>query len=545
LDTTPSPVEEVASSDATLPREEVASSDATRPASSDAGLLIRLDTNSSSSTPITHHASRITHHACRALRTAAHLAFAALVVLTLTTPSWRYGPFAWWPLLQFPELAGGPVKFGTLNLLPAVLLLSWLAGRWLHRSEKWQWGRPAVTLPLLGLTLLGLATLDPVLDRRTFIQGGGLALAWLVYLFALNERPNLTWPLIFIALVQGVVAIAQFYKQGDVGLIELGELPLDPAYYGVTVLWARDQPWLRAYGLTAHPNLLGAIMAAILLLLLPAFGRARGWRLAGLIIGFSAGLLALATSFSRAAGLAFIVGAAVWLILHFELWRFDRSWPTLKSKIQNPKYLLPFLAALLFLFLYRDLVLSRFLALNTPIEAESLNRRVADSEIAWELIQDHPWRGVGLGYYTDAAVLLHPEARRVHNVPLFVTAELGILGGLFWLWLALAPFLRRRNSGELRGTQEKSQIPNPKSQEGGTQGNSEELKGTQERSSEFPRVPTSSHEFPSAIAPWLAMLVIGFFDTTLWLTSNWQTAVLFALLAANLSRPVVFRDHES
>jgi hypothetical protein len=32
------------------------------------------------------------------------------------------------------------------------------------------------------------------------------------------------------------------------------------------------------------------------------------------------------------------------------------------------------------------------------------------------------------------------------------------------------------------------------------------------------------------------MLVIGLFDTTLWLTSNWQTAVLFGLLAANLMR---------
>jgi hypothetical protein len=483
LNTTSSPAEEIASEDATLPHEEIA--------------------------PVTHHASRITYHACLALQTIAHLSFAALVVLTLTTPSWRYGPFAWWPLLQFPELAGGPVKFGALNLLPAVLLLSWLAGRFLGTPPKWQWGRPAVTLPLLGLTLLGLSTLDPVLDRRTFIQGGGLALAWLVYLFALNERSNLTWPLILIALVQGMVAVAQFYKQGDVGLIELGELPLDPAYYGVTVLWARDQPWLRAYGLTAHPNLLGAIMAAVLLLLLPAFGRSRGWRLVGLTMGFSAGLLALATSFSRAAGLAFMIGAFVWLILHFELWRVERSWPTLKSKIQNPKYLLPFLAALLFLFLYRDLVLSRFLALNTPIEAESLNRRVADSEIAWELIQAHSWRGVGLGYYTDAAVLLHPEARRVHNVLLFVTAELGIFGGLFWLWLAFGPFLGSRNSGELRGTQEESS------------------------------------RFASAIAPWLAVLVIGFFDTTLWLTSNWQTAVLFALLVANLTRPVVLRNKEN
>jgi hypothetical protein len=533
LDTTPSPHEEIIFEDATLPHEEVASSDATRPASEDAGLLRGLDSNRSSNADITHQVSRITFRAylVLALRTIAHLSFAALVVLTLTTPSWRYGPFAWWPLVQFPELAGGPVKFGVLNLLPAVLLFSWFAGRLLRPPTQWHWGRLTITLPLLGLTLLGLSTLDPVVDRRTFIQGGGLVLAWLVYLFALNERPNLKWPLILIAIVQGLIAVAQFYKQGDVGLVELGELPLDPAYYGVTVLWARDQPWLRAYGLTAHPNLLGAIMAAILLLLLPAFRQARGWPQVGLLAGFSAGLLALATSFSRAAGLAFIIGALVWFTLHFELWRFGRSWPTLKSKIRNPKYLLPFLAALLFLFIYRDLVLSRFLALNTPIEAESLNRRVADTEIAWELISDHPWRGVGLGYYTDAAVLLHADARRVHNVPLFVTAEVGILGGVFWLWLAMGPFLRGRDS---RGT--------------GTQGNSAELSGTQEEPSEFLRVPAlglaraSSHEFASVIAPWLAMLVIGFFDTTLWLTSNWQTAVLFALLAANLTRPVVFQQ---
>ena len=36
------------------------------------------------------------------------------------------------------------------------------------------------------------------------------------------------------------------------------------------------------------------------------------------------------------------------------------------------------------------------------------------------------------------------------------------------------------------------------------------------------------------ISPWVAMLVVNTFDTTLWLSGNWQTAILFALLAANI-----------
>jgi len=34
------------------------------------------------------------------------------------------------------------------------------------------------------------------------------------------------------------------------------------------------------------------------------------------------------------------------------------------------------------------------------------------------------------------------------------------------------------------------------------------------------------------LAPWVAMLVINTFDTTLWLSGNWQTSFLFALVAA-------------
>ena len=36
---------------------------------------------------------------------------------------------------------------------------------------------------------------------------------------------------------------------------------------------------------------------------------------------------------------------------------------------------------------------------------------------------------------------------------------------------------------------------------------------------------------------WLAMVVVGLFDVSLWMTASWRAAVLFAMLAAHVSWP--------
>ncbi len=428
----------------------------------------------------------------KGLNTAAHLSFALLLFLILTTPSWRYGPFSWLPLFQFNELAGGPVQLGILNLLPLIAAVCWLLKRWLSQQGSsdnltpWRWGNRNTSWPLLGLTILGLISLASAPARLQFIQIGGLILAWFVYLFSLNERPNLQPTLAAIVLVQGTVAIAQFLQQSDLGLVWLGELPLDPIYQGVSVIFARDHPWLRAYGLTAHPNLLGAILTTLLLMLLPTIVRSQSWLRMVWFAVFMIGLVGLILTFSRGAGLAFFGGLLTWLMLRD--WRHRSTSQIVDSQRQIGKYLkfiFPLLLLVPLLLFYSDLFLSRLTNLDTPSEAQSLNQRVEDAEIALQLIIEHPLTGVGLGSYTDVAKTVDPQAARVHNVLLLVTAELGFPGLLLLLWLLLSPFRVK----PLR---------------------------------------------PAAIAPWIAMLVIGLFDTTLWLTSNWQTAVLFGLLAANL-----------
>lgn len=422
--------------------------------------------------------------------------FTLFLVLSLTTPSWRYGPFSWFPLWQGEEVAGAPVTIGAFNLLPLFLVTSLLVDRLAgDKWRRWQWGRWGITLPFLGLTLLGLLSLDLLSPRRMFIHAGGLAIAWLVYLVILNERPSLTLPLSLVLMIQGGVALAQFSVQREVGLAGLGELPLNPGWQGITVLFARDTRWLRAYGLTAHPNLLGALLAVLLLLLWPAYGRLRGWRQAAVGMALAAGCAGLFVSFSRAAWLGFSAGMLAW-----GFWTVKRRQSHAISAPCSLRFLWPFIPSLLLFLAYNDLALSRFADLDSPIEARSLDERSVDAGIALQLIGDHPWRGVGLGNYTGYAQAIAPDANRVHNAPLLVTAELGLPGGLLWLLLALFPFF----------------ITLP---------------------SRRPAAPSSCRSFtPYQLGLWLAMLLMSQFDTMVWVSSNWQTAVLFALMAVQMAR---------
>lgn len=421
----------------------------------------------------------------------AQLSFGLWVLLSLATSSWRYGPFSWWPLWSFDRLAGGPVAVGLLNLLPLLAAAGWLARWLLTRDWHWSWGHPALTLPFLALSILGLLTLQPSLDRLTFIYGGGLLLTWLVYLVVLNERPALRLTLAAIILIQAVVASGQFLLQRDLGLVLLGELPLRPWWGGVSVLSARGESWLRGYGLLAHPNLLGAMLTALLLFLLPSLHSQRseeGFVPRGLWkIVFAAGLLGLLVSFSRAAWLGMAAGCLLALWLHRRDERLRRA-----AGLRAWEWLWFLLPALLLLYFYHDLVLSRLLALDTPLEARSISERLRDAQLAVEVITRSPWRGVGLGHYVDAAALIDPAAARVHNATLLLTAELGIPGLSLWLVMAIAPFwLVWRGRLDPRG-----------------------------------------------LPAWLAMLVVNLFDTTLWWGGNWQTAILFGLLLAHVHRPL-------
>lgn len=354
-------------------------------------------------------------------------------------------------------------------------------------------------MPLLGLSLVVLANLRP--DRASGTSGEIpklLAFTWFVYLFVVNERPNFTLPISLAVVVQGAVAAWQFYIQGDLGLQAIGERHLATEVDGISILWVHERAWIRPYGLTDHPNWLGATLCVGILVLLSAFERLQGvrrWAVGSVIAVAFVGLL---VSFSRAAWAGFAVGLLLWVGLRL------RNRKGAGSPFPHARVLAVALLLLVFLFLvpFRDLVVSRVVLGDNPVELRSVTDRLRDAGIALKLIEDHPWRGVGTGEFLDTARALDPEAITVHNVTLLLTAELGLPGLAFWLWLVAGSLLPA-----LRG------LRNPEGFR-------------------------ASGDPPLAVIwlpPWVASLVIGQFDPNPWPLLMLISAILFGLMIGSLA----------
>jgi len=358
------------------------------------------------------------------------------------------------------------VEFAALNwyFSDTVVILFLLA------VAVWAWHRrpferdfiPAVAIPLALLALLALFSavwaVVPPLATYTAVRLIGL---WLLYvaIVALRPRPRLVQAsLAATLLIQAGVAVLQFVYQHDLGLHFLGELELAPTRNFTSVISAGGRNWLRAYGLTPHPNILGGILATFMLALIPAYLRRRhfAWLLI-LLLGGSG----LIVTFSRSAWLGAAVGGSVFVL---GVWR-KREWREAYGRI----LLVPAAAALLFLFVFvvarRDLFMSRLAPANSTVESRSVDERLALTRISLYLLRQYPpLRGMGAGNFSVVVAWLDWDVRKelisqadvtpqpVHNVPLLLTNELGLVGGALWLWLALAPPIiawRRYRSGQL------------------------------------------------------------------------------------------------
>jgi len=425
---------------------------------------------------------------------AAHLLFDAFLILALSVPSLTSGPLNWLPILRFNGLAEGDLGVGPLVLLPVAALGAWILSRLTDGDPRpWRWGITKVTLPLAGLTVATCLGLEPRPTRRTIVVLLMLLITWWVYLFVLNEEPGLAVPASAVLLVQGCVALGQFVLQGDLGLQWMGEPALDPQLSGTSVLFARGHRWLRPYGLTGHPNLLGATLAALLLLLVAETDAGRRGSRVWFTAAASAGVLGLLVTFSRGSWLAFSVGLTSWGVWRILSDANPLTLPQLGSRravgrmfSDHLHIILPAALAVLFLVSTHDLVLSRFLHLDTAIEAPSIEHRETDARLAIHLIRRHPWTGVGTQNYLPAVRAVEPDSRTVHNVFLLTGAELGLPGAVLWLWLTAAVLAR----------------------------------------------PSSR-----TWAAWVALTVAGLFDVAVHPTNNWFASVLLGLTAAGAAAP--------
>jgi O-antigen ligase/polysaccharide polymerase Wzy-like membrane protein len=310
-----------------------------------------------------------------------------------------------------------------------------------------------LTWPIVGLVVLswiGVVTgIDPAL---TLYHSVCFTLLLGLYLFLVNEQLAPIWvavPLALGILLQAFVAFAQFDWQHSAGLAAWGELTLDPSDSGTSILRVGDVRILRAYGLTEHPNILGGFFALGLVLMLgyylymPDSPRGRYLFLVPLALG-GVGLL---LTFSRAAALAFLAGAGLLAIVVAWL-------PSTRSRRLMDIALAAFVmltAAGLPIVVNLQLIEQRIGQGNSFVDNSNEQRSLAERDAlmasANRIFNKYPIIGVGNGALPLAMYKFDDQFQKeyyyqpAHFVLLDSAAELGLPGGMFWLWLLVTPAL--------------------------------------------------------------------------------------------------------
>ena len=334
-----------------------------------------------------------------------------------------------------------------------ITLLACGLSKWMDRTRL----RPGPTyiwLPLAGLTLAGFLSIFDSMDRALSLYHFVRLIAlFLLFLYVVSEQISIMVIVIAVGvqgMLQAMVAIAQSVLQRSVGLQLLGEHALDPLWAGVSVVSDGSARFLRAYGLTDHPNILGGCLAFGLIVLLAAFFHSakRKWFFA---IPFALMSLALLLTFSRSAWLACLAGAG--LVVGMEAW--TRRGKNLGAVVRLA--LGTFLVLLPFIFMNAKYFGIRLNFGNSfadvPFENQSWNERPILNESANQILVKHPLTGVGLGASPIAMREEFPDFPTYYQPPHFTllaaALETGIFGGLFYFLLMTLPWvvlLRHRNS---------------------------------------------------------------------------------------------------
>jgi O-antigen ligase len=337
------------------------------------------------------------------------------------------------------------VLFFASDLFLLGLLAVWIASLVIDRRRP-RFDPLFLTVPLLALPAIGLlSAVTSVAASISLYNTVRIILLLGLYLYVLNEIHDLrtlAWPFGVQVFVQSVVAIGQVLRQGSAGLRFLGELDLNPAVGGISVIWNEGTRLLRAYGLSDHPNILGGSLALGLLVLLIVYPSQASSRRPVFASLFILGSLGMFLTFSRSAWLAFAFG--VGLLVFFQA----------KNRLQEP---LTQQAALLlasvillapFVWHYAPFLGMRFNYQasfdNNPQEQQAIGERALLIQSANEILVQHPLTGVGLAAFPIALRQAKPQFpvdyQPAHFVLLDVAVETGILGGLVYFLLMILPW---------------------------------------------------------------------------------------------------------
>jgi O-antigen ligase len=300
----------------------------------------------------------------------------------------------------------------------------------IRASARWPLWRPV--LAFSAVTLLS-ALVSPSVGASLLASKGLLLMAALYV--TVDALPDAEEAQRFVAALVSVVAIAAV-----VGLLQTGLCPGNQPDYG----WPR---WLyhrcaRARGFFSIYMTLAGVLTLVLLLGLPLVINARRmtrW----LLLPWLIALVGLAATYTRGAWLGFAAGMG-----------------TLLPMTRRGRWLLVVGLAIvgLVVFAGSETLRQRLLTMADP-DDPTLRERIFMWRSGLTMWKEHPWLGIGPGgVKREYARYALPEALKkrtghVHNTPLQILVERGVLGLAAWLaiWAAFyaqaVRLLRRLPSG--------------------------------------------------------------------------------------------------
>lgn len=345
--------------------------------------------------------------------------------------------------------------YGTEILLASLVVLMIIRRFSRHREARLAGRSDPVTLTILTIIAYSALSILWATDKALAAQGllriiEGAALFWLI---ADNVKHNawlkdkLKLSLIGAGLVEGALAIYQFFTQSTFAFKWLGLSFIDAREPGTSAIEFLDERWLRAYGALPHPNILGGFLAVCLLVATVGLWslkermresaeikRQDYWL--NLFYWFSivimfAGLL---FSFSRSGALALIIGFIYLTVI------------AIRKKMKfgllvNLKSALVFLAIVgIFLAGFPYQLLTTRLDPTARLEKWSLEQRLTSFNQAKEMFKQQPILGVGLGNYTKIIKDKITDApgwyyQPVHSWYWLALTELGVIGFLLFAFL--------------------------------------------------------------------------------------------------------------
>lgn len=295
---------------------------------------------------------------------------------------------------------------------------------------------------IIGLLISGSFSLLKAPDFYLALFRYALLILFILTFYCLSQLPKdwrryLLISFLVSLFLQALIGFWQFVFQLDFASVILGMAYHSPDKLGAAVIEITNGRWLRAYGASDHPNVFGGLMA--IAALISAYFWGMNHRVSVRILFLSFFLvffLALLTSFSRSAILAFSIGFILLIFEHKEIWK---------------RYFFLLLMIVLlsasFYFQYSPLLDSR-INLHSRLEQKSITERIYYNQRSLQTWQNNFWIGTGLANSTlfnkqeDQNINVYRPAweyQPAHNYWLLIATEGGILFAIFLLlfWFLL------------------------------------------------------------------------------------------------------------